>query len=401
MGETVSFNKSNYDYNEPVIVYGASVYGEIAYYALEEMGIKPSYFCDRAYQKQTYFEIPVIRLNDLKTMQNANIIIASADYFRDIRNDLNKIGCYNIFDMSELLKVEIPKGKLSNRAKEMYANKQHYIDVVGISKDYDALVFNRIQFVVSEMCSLKCKDCTHLMQYYQKPKNIDLELYKESFDLLLDTVSIIAELRILGGEPFMNKEMYKVIDWYHDSDKIQSISIYTNGTIIPDENNLRALQKEKVKVHISNYGINKEKVSKLIDVLKKYHIVYFERFYDAWQDAGNTDFRGHSKEHMQIIFSRCYERNCFTFLKGQLHRCPRSAHAMNIGAMPIIKEDYVDLIHWGGDKAGLSRQIKAFMDKTYVEACNYCDGPNNHMQNIQPAVQVKAPLPYKKITDVE
>lgn len=401
MIKTNSFKKNNYHSGSPIVIYGASVYGEIAYYALREINIQPDYFCDQINDKQNYYGIPIIHPDDLTKMLDANIIIASADYFNEIKKILEKIGCFNLFDMVELLNNKLPEEKLSNRAKEMYANKQHYIDVVHNSVSDDALVLNRVQFVVSERCSLRCKDCTHLMQYYQEPKDIELERFKVAFDKLLEVVSVIGELRILGGEPFINKEMYKVIDWYHDNDKVQSISVYTNGTIIPDERLLRSLQQEKVRVHISNYGLNKEKVVQLVNVLEKYNIKFFERVYDTWQDAGDLKFRDYTDEHMQTIFSRCFERNCITFLKGQLHRCPRSAHAMNIGAMPIIKEDFVDLLHWNTSKTELIEQIQILLNRKYIEACNYCDGLNNHMQNIQPAIQIRKPLLYEKVNEVE
>ncbi len=396
MKKIKSFTKDNYNKEEPIIIYGASVYGEIAYYALKEMGILPDYYCDQAKEKQFYFDIPVIRLENLKKMPKANVIIASADYYNEIAYSLEEVNV-EVFHMKELLNSNIPEEKLSNRAKEMYANRQHYMDIVHNRESNNDLVLNRVQFVVSERCSLKCRDCTHLMQYYRSPKDIILEEYREAFDLLLDTVSTIAEIRILGGEPFMNKDMYKVIDWYHDRENIQSISVYTNGTIIPNETILKSLQKKKVKVHISNYGINREKVGALVDVLKRYNIVFFERKYDAWQDAGNLDFRGYSIDYMKQIFSHCFERNCLTFLKGQLHRCPRSAHAMNIGAMEIEKKDFVDLLHWKEDKRKLAEEIKNLLKKEYIEVCNYCDGPNNHMQSIQPAIQIKEPLVYRKI----
>lgn len=397
MGKTKSFTKENDDHKRPIIVYGASVYGEIAFYALRALDIQPDYFCDQAQEKHNYYGIPVIHPDKLMDMLDANIIIASADYFAEIKELLEKKGCLHLFDMAELLNVELSEEQLSNRAKEMYANKQHYIDVVHNWVSDEGLAINRVQFVVSERCSLKCKDCTHLMQYYQHPKDIELEQYKPAFDKLLEAVSVIGELRILGGEPFINQEMDKVIHWYHDQDKIQSISIYTNGTIIPSGRMLQSLQRKKVKVHISNYGLNQEKVLQLVDCLEKYKINYFERVYDTWQDAGDLRFRDYTKEHMKKIFSQCFERNCITFLKGQLHRCPRSAHAMNIGAMPIVKEDFIDLLHWDAGKEELMEQIKLLVNKPYIEACNYCDGLNNHMQNIQPAIQIKRPLQYEKI----
>lgn len=85
---------------------------------------------------------------------------------------------------------------------------------------------------------------------------------------------------------------------------------------------------------------------------------------------------------MKTIFNCCYERNCMTFLKGELHRCPKSVRVMNLGARSIIREYFINLQHWDGTKSELVEQINALVAKDYIEACNYCDGPNNHLQGI-------------------
>ena len=117
--------------------------------------------------------------------------------------------------MSEMLDMELPVEELSNRGREMYANRQHYKNIVK-NQEENRIIFNRIQYVVSERCSLKCEDCSHLMQYYKQPKDIDLNQYKSAFDLLIKNADYIAELRILGGEPFMNSDMGNLINLYHD-----------------------------------------------------------------------------------------------------------------------------------------------------------------------------------------
>ncbi len=394
MSSTVAFSQKTRIKEEPIIVYGASVYGELAYVALKQMGYKPDYYCDRSKYREEYLGINVIGPEVLKEMKKANVIIASADFFGEIKFSLEKMGCENLFDMTEMLKIELPKEQLSNRALEMYDNRQHYMDVVQSQAD-EKLVFNRIQYVVTEKCSLKCKDCSHLIQYYQHPQNIELSKYKSAFDHLLAIVDSIAELRILGGEPFLNADMGDVIEWYHDSDKIQSISVYTNGTIVPNDRIMKALQKSKVKVHISNYGINEKKIEKVTKVFDEYRIKYFVRKYDAWQDAGGVEFRGYSLEKKKAIFSECFERNGFTFLNGNLHRCPRAAHAINLKVMPDIKEDYVDLLHWSGTEKELEERLKKLRECSWLEACDYCGGPNNHMQNIPAGRQIAEPIAYE------
>lgn len=397
MKKTVSFHRETYIKNEPIIIYGASVYGELAQIALKQMGYRPDYYCDRSKYRKEYFGVEVIDLERLKEFKEANIIIASADFFNEIKENLMEGGYCNLFDMVELLKLELPKDQLSNRALEMYDNRQNYINIVQ-SQTEGKLIFNRIQYVVSERCSLKCKDCTHLMQYYRRPQDIDISLYKDAFDRLIECVDSIAELRILGGEPFMNNEMGGVIDWHHDNDKIKSISVYTNGTIVPNQHILEALQRSKVRVHVSNYKINEERIKKVIKVFDEYGIDYFVRDYDAWQDAGGVEFRDYTIEHKKEIFSNCFEQNCYTFLKGQLHRCPRSAHAMNIGAMPDIPEDYVDLLNWNKSKEELAEELRKLQKRSWIEACNYCGGPNNRIQSIPAAIQISKPIAYEVVS---
>lgn len=393
MGKTIAFNLESYTKNEPLIVYGASVYGEIAYVTLKEWGLTPLFYCDISKDKKEYFGIRVISPNELDNYKNANIIIASADFFYEIKNQLEKKGFVKLFDMSELICLDISKKKLSNRAKEIYANRKHYIDIVNNQSD-EGLVFNRIQYVVTERCSLRCKDCSHLIQYYSHPQDIDLYKYKKSFDNLLECIDCMAELRILGGEPFINKNMGKLIEWYHDNNKIQGISVYTNGTIVPDEAILEQLKKNKVKVHISDYKINRNKIDKVVDVFENNNINYFIRQYDSWQDAGGVEFRGYSLEKRKNIFVNCFERNGYTFLKGKLYRCPRVAHAMNLGAMPDEKTDYVNL-QMEDEKDSFKMQLKNLQERLWLEGCNYCGGPNNHIQNIPAARQVTEPLQYE------
>ena len=85
MGDTISFSRETYNDNAPIIVYGASVYGELAYVALKQMGIHLDYYCDQSQKRKEYFGVEVITPEKLDDFKNANIIIASADFFREIK----------------------------------------------------------------------------------------------------------------------------------------------------------------------------------------------------------------------------------------------------------------------------------------------------------------------------
>lgn len=393
-GFTRAFTEKSYDKTSELIVYGASVYGEIAFYTLQTLGIKPDFFCDRAIETNYYFGIKIIRPHELNLHKDAMIIIASSDYFHEIRKQLSDVGCKNLYNMNYLLNVKIDVGRLSARAADFYDKKEDYIAIANVEDGY--LNFPRVQFVVTSVCSLKCRDCISLMQYYETPKNSDIELYKAGFDRLLYCVNNIFDLRILGGEPFVNHDMYKIIEWYHDSDKIKMISVFTNGTIVPDENNMRQLKREKVRVHISDYGFNRDKIMKVKAAFDKNNVRYYVQPYDFWQNSGNLLKRNYTEEKKKYLFERCYERECFSYFDGRLYHCPRAAHGINIGAMPDIKDEYVDLMDNSIIDDEILKQLQFQRSRNYIDACDYCDGADSRKLKIEPAIQISH---FKKFSE--
>lgn len=372
------------------------MYGELAYRGLKVAGISPTFFCDQSNRRKTYLGVKVISPEQLGNYINDNIIIASADFFFEIKETLEKIGCRNLFDMRYLLKTDIEIETMSNRAKEMYANRQHYIDIVN-NQDENKIIFNRIQYVVTEKCTLRCKDCSHLIPYYREPEDINTQKYKRAFDLLIEQIDYLAELRILGGEPFLSRDVGQLVLDYYENPKIEQISVYTNGTVIPSDNIITALKRGGVKVHISNYIINEEKIKQLTDILEKNKIKYFVRKYDAWQESGGVGYRGYTEGQLKQKFSNCFERNGYTFLKGRLYRCPRVAHAINLKAIPDLSEDYIDLQNWDNSAEQLKVEIRDLQSKQWLKGCNYCEGPDNHIQSIPAALQCRGSIPYTRL----
>ena len=80
MKETKTFKKELYDRHNELIVYGASVYGELAYYALQKIGIMPSYFCDQAINQDQYFGVNVIRPEEMVNHKNRRLGQTTSQY---------------------------------------------------------------------------------------------------------------------------------------------------------------------------------------------------------------------------------------------------------------------------------------------------------------------------------
>ena len=97
----------------------------------------------------------------------------------------------------------------------------------------DYLSIRSLDVVLTEKCSLKCVDCSNLMQYYKNPQNADHKSLKNNIKKFLDNINYVDELRLIGGEPFMYKGIYEILDLILKYKNFKSVVIYTNGTIIP------------------------------------------------------------------------------------------------------------------------------------------------------------------------
>ena len=154
------------------------------------------------------------------------------------------------------------------------------------------------------------------------------------------------------------------------------------------------MRDKKCRIRISDYGHNHEKIEKTRKVFEENGLEYYINKYDKWADAGGLEKRNRRREENEEIFANCFERNCITFLHGKLHRCPRSAHLMNICAMPDMHDDYVDVAKWEGSDIGLVHEIKRLQQKKVIAACDFCDGPSTKEFNIPAAIQTKEPLSF-------
>ena len=99
--------------------------------------------------------------------------------------------------------------------------------------------------MLTEKCSLKCRDCANLMQYYSKPVNIEKSELFEDLEDLLFLADEINEIRIIGGEPLVNKDFHEVCLKAASSDKVNKVVVYTNGTICPPDSKLKLLKNKR------------------------------------------------------------------------------------------------------------------------------------------------------------
>ncbi len=236
-----------------------------------------------------------------------------------------------------------------------------------------------LDLVITECCSLKCRDCSNLMQYYKHPENISSDEVISDLKKLTDCVRI-RELNVLGGEPFVNqKTLCDVLCFLarECADRVDVINIITNGTIVPGEACINAMKEDnRIRVTLSNYGPLSTRQDELTRSLSDNGIGYQiidDSFY--WLDFGRPVYYSESPEFMNRQYRNCYNRkNCNTLYRGGFYVCPRQAHGIRLGLIPDDRDEYVDLNDSGfkGSEELRRAVISVVRRREHISACGYC-----------------------------
>lgn len=190
----------------------------------------------------------------------------------------------------------------------------------------------------------------------------------------------------------MHPQIAEIMQKAIDNPKIRNFSIYTNATILPGEKMLPILKNRKVKCEISDYGTLAKNLPEFVGLMQREHIRHHIVQLGEWYIT-KLQYRGLSVEEMKQVFADCYCNNCLTLLDGKVYKCPVSANARNLEAVPYVEDDVVDL-YGGGDITEKLRKL--IYEKEYDTACGYCTGRNPRFGITEVAAQIKEPLAYEK-----
>lgn len=396
--------QKNQNKDNLLVIYGAGVIGRLTLDALKEKNIKVNYFCDSNSAKwNTEIEnTKVISLKDLCELDKNIDIFICYQIFSAYVPSLEKKGFKNLYLSSNLLTDAFCKKNYKGVFSEVKVLRLvDYYKENGMKENYireGKLNLKSIDIQVTEKCSLKCKDCNNLMQYYQKPKDSEMDVLFKSIHKFMQCITSLDEFRVIGGDPFMNKELYKVVNKLVTYEKCKRVIIYTNAKIIPKGENLACLKNKKVSLDITNYGDSSSAHSRLIELVKKENITFCTFRCTTWLDSGRImPFSNKNDKELEKQFNNCQQRDLVSLLHGKLYRCPFSANGVNLKAIPQNDSDEVNLIDDNLSISELREQIrKLYYDKKYLTACLYCNGKaQNETLKIPSAIQTKKPLTYE------
>ncbi len=380
-------------------LFGTGNFGQVVLHCVKNAGINVDAFIDLN-EKNVGKKIGGLPVIDIKEVEkDSKIIIASnRNNYSYLHSLLVKYGLTNFQDCDEFLsnidfetlEVDWSKERIESEIKT------HLSRASNIKSGNKKLVVNSIDVVVTEKCSLKCKDCSNLMQYYEKPKNAEVEELSKDLFLILNSVDQVNELRFIGGEPLLVKSIYEFIENTSNFKNFNELVVFTNGTIIPSDEKMRMMSDPRIRFQISDYGISLSKrVKNLIQALSKFKIRYVVDRVTTWQNCATIEPKERTPEQNLSVFANCCVNDAFTLLHGRLYGCPFSAHAENLQAIPHAAGDSFEL----EDRSeGETREgFKKLMSKVFYQACKYCNGRDYTVSTVDAAVQTKKPLKYDKV----
>lgn len=383
----------------PVIIFGAGIVGEVLFQACRKAGIKIECFCDNNTNKtkKPLYDLSVIHTSTLKTKyKNATFLISAAD-IKDVIDQLKSLGYSKWQAGNTILKnFDIYQYKFS---QPMDFVEYAVATTILCQDNYlnpKKLFLRSVDIMITERCSLRCRDCSNLMRYYKNPVDCDFQEVIKDINRFCAIIDEINEFRVLGGEPFMNKDCHLIIKRLIEEPKVKKIVIYTNGTILPREEQIAYFKNKKVLFIITDYGELSRNLKALTLKLKNNKIAFYVQKVHGWTDCSKITKHNRSPEKQKEIFRNCCAKNTITLSKGKLYRCPFAANADRLRAVPVFNKDDVN-IYDKISSSNLKKKIRAYLlEKKFLKTCDFCNGRSFGDPEIQPAIQLAKPLEYQR-----
>ena len=386
-----------------MIIFGAGILGEVTLYACSAKGIPVECFVDHRIVGPL-LGLEVLTLKQAIEKHRGAVFYLTSPNIADMIYPLEVLGvpewrwksCGAVIHDFDVSGIDFLSINGSNKSSKYSTEHVKYLirTCLHHHDNYmhpELLAVQSIDLIITERCSMKCRDCSNLMQYYERPENADLNEMLATIDSISEKMDEIYEVRVIGGEPFMNKEWHLVVEKLTAQAKIKKVSIFTNATIVPREHQWASLAHKKVRLFITDYDTLSRNLRPLLAGLDERDIAYVSEKANGWTDCAALDKHNRSWDEQEAIWKDCCAKNLATLADGRLYRCPFSANAAKLGALPDHKDDYLIVAE------ATREEIRSFLrDKPFINACDYCNGRSYGDAVITPAIQTKIPMKYIK-----
>lgn len=372
-----------------IYIYGNGGAGRWAWQSLYSLGVKNLVFVDTDVKKLTVnYGFRTINISEaVSQITHDDLLVIGAVDIHEILTIKNQTGLKEVAWMSlgDLAKSLL----LDERVEPPEGFEKYSVDVVldchSRLLDPDDLFLRSVDIVITEKCSLKCKDCANLMQYYKRPRDAVVSDVLSSVKWLLDITNGVYEFRLIGGEPFMNKKIYDIVENLLSLEGFNKLVIYTNGTIPIKPQHKKLFLDERLVFSITDYGPLAKNTSRFVQQVHDWGCIYRVHPPENWTDSGRIKKQDRMDDANQKIFNECCGKNLWTISDKGFGRCPFALNAAHLGAIKFSDPSVV--------KIGNSEELRKYLvNEKFLPACDLCNGRSFSSPEIIPAIQTSVPL---------
>ncbi len=249
---------------------------------------------------------------------------------------------------------------------------------------HEKCVLAKIDTVITSKCTLRCRNCNMFISRAVCQEDIPLEVLKSNFDVFFDSVDFVYEYTLIGGEPFLHRDILDILLYLEKQygDCIGIINIITNGTIVPDNDIIEVLRKNKITVHISDYTASvpyEKRIDELTECFDKHGVEYYIIPNNTWKDVvyPNLSYTSENpKEHMLICGHSTHSVDF-----GKIYWCDPAFAAEYFMGFESKSDDYLDLKKNKRENTRFDASLKIMKyllgnvnPRGYMSICEKCAG---------------------------
>lgn len=402
--EQKSFETYLKNTTKAIVVFGTGHMMQYLYDACQESGIALTAFCDNNKNKwgQTLYDLPILSLDSVKEMYDEPIFLVSLwdpSPQQSVLAQLAENDCKECYTMQYCVEHMTESVTWSASIKnDLYIHKMQAYK----TETSELLHVDNINVFVTEKCSLKCRDCAHFAQFFEKPVTYSKEAICTWIDRIDEVFDSVGFLCLMGGEPMMHPDIFEIVLYAQTKKSINCVIITTNGTIIPKKEDLLKVDKEHFYFTISDYGDVSKNIGAIKTLLKDTNIDSYNPIKDdTWGDSAHIEFRDKTIPQLTKTYKECHALHCVTSVDNKIFRCPFLAATYQLQAIPKNDLEFMDLSDTSRAVDELKKETIYYLyGKPYFKGCNWCvNRSGNEGGTVKPAVQTKEVLPYKKYMD--
>lgn len=242
----------------------------------------------------------------------------------------------------------------------------------------EALSFDRVHFIVNNVCNLKCTHCFLFINSYPKEfkQNVSTEQLLSDINQVMSAISSFGVVNVFGGEPFMHKDIDKAVEKILTHENFGALILNTNGIQKIKAKHLAPLANPRVRLAFSNYleAIDESKKAIFFENIEQARSMGIEAKYQnslpTWNLSSTLHKLGDSQETMEKKKRSCGVRFLYVF-DGKIFPC---AFSLSIHDLQVADYhgDYIQ-INPTEPHGTLRQKIKALIDRPCYQSCGHCE----------------------------